>query len=396
LTLDRMLSAAAISDWWTRDGRRGPYPGALRAVFDETLCEKAHQEISRWPGYQPSPLRSLVPLAERLGLAEIGYQDESGRFGLGSFKALGGAYAVICRLSEELGGVPLEAIRAGAHKAAVASMTVATATDGNHGRSVAWGAQQAGCGCKIFIHRAVSAGRQRAMEAFGAEVIRIDGDYDASVRACAQAADALGWHVISDTSYGSYRDIPRQVMAGYSVIASEILASMKPPPTHLFVQAGVGGLAASVAARLWMTLGAGRPRLVIVEADRAACVMASLRAGRPRPVEVRQETVMAGLSCGEVSLVAFELLSQAADSVLAIPDDAVPVAMRAMADGVVSGAPIEAGECAVPGVLALAASCRNRELRDALQLRSSSRVAVIGCEGATDPELYRGLLARAA
>lgn len=391
-----MLEAATITDWWTQETPGGAYPDALRELYDERLCDSAFQEIASWPGYAPSPLRSLSLLADRLGLTEIRYQDESGRFGLGSFKALGGAYAVMCKLSVELGGVPLAAIRAGEHRAAAASVTVATATDGNHGRSVAWGAQQAGCGCKIFVHREVSVGRQQAMAAFGAEVIRVDGDYDDSVRACAQAAAERGWHVISDTSYGDYREVPRQVMAGYSVIAWEVLAGMQPPPTHLFVQAGVGGLAGAVAARLWMGLGAERPKTVIVEADRAACVIASLRTGTPKAVTVEEETVMAGLSCGEISLIAFEILSKVADAVLTIPDDAVPVAMRAMADGEISGAPIEAGECAVPGILALAASCESPAVRGALALDASSHVLVIGCEGATDPDIYQRLLAKAA
>lgn len=373
------------------------YPAALDSILSRTMAEEALGEISSWPGYAPTPLLELKPLANALDLGSILYKDEGHRLGLGSFKALGGAYAVMCfaaaRLEEMTGTRPsLSDIRKGAYAEALRSVTVATATDGNHGRSVAWGAQMAGCQCKIFIHAEVSAGRKAAMEAFGAEVIRIDGDYDASVHRCAEEAAAHGWQIISDTSYEGYMDIPRTVMAGYSVLASEAIAQADAPPTHIFVQAGVGGVAAAVLARFWQEYGANHPHVIVVEPDRAACVFESARQGRAMTVPISEETIMAGLSCGEVSLLAWEILSRGAADFVTIGEEGVGPAMRLLASGRASDAPITAGESAVPGLIALVGAAARQDLRQILRLGPDSRILVIGCEGATDPEIYHRIV----
>lgn len=381
-----------------RSAEEGPYPEALTAVLSPEMTAAAQQAIRGWPGYEATPLRSLDRLAGALGLGAVLYKDESTRFGLGSFKALGGAYAVLRlladRLEAQLGHpVSLEDIRQGRYAESAAQVTVVTATDGNHGRSVAWGAQQAGCRCRIYIHAEVSEGRKQAMEAYGAEVIRIEGDYDASVHLCAEEAAANGWFVVSDTSYEGYNDLPRQVMAGYTLLAEEVLeACGDQPPSHVFIQAGVGGLAAAVCAQMWMSLGERRPRFVIVESDRAACLLESARADSPRNVEIREETVMAGLSCGEVSLLAWDVLSRGASDYLTISDESIAPAMRLLAAGEAGGGKIEAGECAVPGVVALIAACGDPDLRARIGLDAASRVLVLGCEGATDPEIYRAII----
>jgi diaminopropionate ammonia-lyase len=381
-----------------RSAEQGPYPSALTAVLSPEMTAAAQQAIRGWPGYAATPLRSLNRLAAALDLGAVLYKDESPRFGLGSFKALGGAYAVMYLLARRLEAalghpVSLDEVREGRFAEAASAVTVVTATDGNHGRSVAWGAQQAGCRCRIYIHAEVSEGRRRAMEAFGAEVVRIDGDYDRSVHLCAEEAAANGWFVVSDTSYEGYDDLPRQVMAGYTLLAAEVLeACGDQPPTHVFIQAGVGGLAAAVCAQMWMTLGEGRPRFVIVESERAACLLESARADAPRNVEIREETVMAGLSCGEVSLLAWEVLSRGASDYVTISDVGIAPAMRLLAAGAAGGGEIEAGECAVPGVVALIAACADPALRERIDLDRGSRVLVLGCEGATDPEIYRALI----
>ena len=378
----------------------GPWPPRLEALFPRALADRAVAEIRQWPGYAPTPLRSLDRLAGALGLGAVLYKDESGRFGLGSFKALGGAYAVIRLLSDKL-GLDMAAIRAGHGRDAARSITVTTATDGNHGRSVAWGARQAGCDCRIYIHAKVSEGRARAMADLGAEVVRISGDYDDSVHFCARDSAKNGWFMVSDTSYDGYLDIPRQVMAGYATMATEALAQADGRVTHVFVQAGVGGLAAALAARLWMEMGAdsefapesGRPRFVIIESEHAACLMKSAQRGRPATVKVRHETVMAGMSCGEVSLVAWEILRRAASDFVTIADGVVAPAMRMLASGAAGGGEIEAGECSVPGPVTLIAACCDRRLRAAMGLDGHSRVLVIGSEGATDPAIYSEILA---
>lgn len=368
-----------------------------QSVLSMQDAEIAFAEISQWPGYQPTPLRSLDVLCDHVGCAEVLYKDESTRFGLGSFKALGGAYAVLRLVAhqyrEQRGkAVSLAAIRQGELSEFTASMTVTTATDGNHGRSVAWGARNAGCNCRIYIHREVSDGRKEAMEALGATVVRIDGDYDESVRHCAAESSTNDWHVVSDTSYGDYMSVPRDVMAGYTVIASEVLQQTDKPITHLFVQAGVGGLAGAVAARLWLELNDHRPTIILVESEYADCWLQSFRRQEPTAVSIERETVMAGLSCGEVSVLAWDILSQCADHVITLPDRDVATAMKLFADGQMGGGSIEAGECAVPGALALMCCGHDSELQKMVGIGSDSRVLLLGCEGATDPVVYRRLL----
>ena len=376
----------------------GRYPAALEALGFEERFAAADAAIRSWPGYAATPLRSLDRLAADLGIAAVHYKDESGRFGLGSFKALGGAYAVLCVVADVLRArtgevVALEAVRAGEHAAAASDITVCSATDGNHGRSVAWGASNAGCACRIYIHRDVSAEREAAIAAFGAEVVRVDGDYDESVHACAQEAASNGWYVVSDTSYDGYTDVPRQVMAGYSVLSAEVGEVLGDnPPTHVFLQAGVGGLAAAIAAEQWLRWGERRPRVVIVESEHAACLLESARTGGPSTVDIAVETLMAGLSCGEVSLVAWDVLARAASHFVTIPDECVAPTMRLLHQGHLGDGAIEGGECATPGIIALAAAMKDDDVRSSMALDAQSTVLVLGCEGATDKVLYEQLL----
>lgn len=384
----------ALSDHARGQPRRGPYPADLAKVFPAGLFNGAEAEIPQWTGYEPTPLRQLDRLADELDIAAVLYKDESGRFGLGSFKALGGAYAVMRVLAAQ-SGESLADIRSGSCKDAVAGIMVTAATDGNHGRSVAWGAQQAGCPCRIYIHRDVSEGRQRAMEALGAEVVRTAGDYDDSVRVCAGDAAANGWHVVSDTSYPGYDQIPRDVMAGYGVMAAEILSetqSAGTPPSHIILQAGVGGMAAALCARIWLALGADLPRVIIVEADRAPSLLASARAGAMQTVAVVEETIMAGLSCGEVSPLAWDVLRRCTDHFVTMSDDFVAPAMRALASGDLGGGSIEGGECATPGLLTLIAVAGDAGLRHAFDLDEHARVLLIGSEGATDQAIYQNII----
>jgi diaminopropionate ammonia-lyase len=378
------------------------YPDSLKATLSRVDGLRALAEIASWPGYAPTPLDDLPGLAKALGIARLWYKDEGERFGLGSFKALGGAYAVYRYLAEAVAGKTGERPKAaeliaGRHREATKELTVATATDGNHGRSVAWGASLFGCRAVIFIHGSVSQGRKSAIEAFGAEVRRVPGNYDDSVHACAAAAAAAGWQVISDTGYAGYEEIPRQVMQGYAAMAEEIIGQLPlgVRPTHLFLQAGCGGLAAAVAAHLWESWQAGRPRLVVVEPERADCVWRSLEAGNPVRVMGELDTIMAGLACGEVSLVAWDVLRLAAADALAISDDGATAAMRALAEGTAGDPKIVAGEAGVGGLAGLMAVAGDEDRRRKLGLGPTSRVLVIGSEGATDPALYREIVGRA-
>ena len=377
--------AAAAGLRWLLNPRRG-LPGLT--VLPAGGFRRARAEITAWPGYAPTPLRDLPVLAMQAGVASVQVKDESGRFGLGSFKALGGAYAVLGVMQAELArqGIAKAAtaaeLMAGVH--AGAGITVTCATDGNHGRSVAWGAQRFGADCVIFVHPGVSQGRRDAIAGFGAEVREAPGTYDDSVRAAA-AASEHGWHVVSDTSWPGYTEIPREVMQGYRLMAAEALESWSgPPPTHAFVQAGVGGMAAAVSVQLRTLQPA--PALVVVEPHDAACLMASAEAGTITAAG-SLDTVMAGLACGEPSLIAWQELERAAAAFLSIPDAAAVGAMRVLAGcGVVSG---ESGAAGMAGLLRAAA---DPQARAALGLDRSSRILLFSTEGATDPELYARLL----
>ena len=383
---------AALTDHVMGKPLSGAYPPELMEIFSDELFNTASSEITNWSGYGLTPLRSLDSLANALGINAVHYKDESGRFGLGSFKALGGAYAVMRVLSAQT-GLATSDIRAGAAKEAVREVTVAAATDGNHGRSVAWGAGKAGCQCRIYIHRGVSDGRRRAMEELGATVTRTAGDYDNSVGVCARDAAAHAWHVVSDTAYTGYDKIPRDVMAGYGLMVTEILSQLPQPPSHMILQAGVGGLAASLAARFWLECGEPRPRLMVVEADRAPSLLKSARVGKLHSVSISEETIMAGLSCGEVSPLAWEVLWRCADHFVTVADDFVAPAMRCLASGELGGGKIEGGECSTAGLIALIAIATNQKLRGEFSLDQDSRVLLIGSEGATDPDIYHGIVA---
>jgi len=373
------------------------HPGdAAETVLSRDDFAHAAAEISSWAGYRPTPLHRLSALAAELGLGEVLFKDEGPRFGLGSFKALGGAYAGLLVLQRELGRrlgrpVAMREIRDGSLGADIARITLTSATDGNHGRSLAWGAQMVGAPCRIYIHREVSEGRAQAMRDLGAEVVRVPADYDESVRLARQESEENGWFVVSDTSWEGYTQTPRDVMAGYGVMADEIAETLQDRPTHLFVQAGVGGLAAAITARLIQKMGRGT-RIVVVEPELAACIFASAPSGIATTVPIEEETLMAGLSCGEPSPLAWQVLREEVEDFVTIPESLVGPTMRLTARPLGADPAIAAGESAVCGLAALIAAARQPALRKALGLGAGSRVLLIGSEGITDADIYAQIM----
>ncbi len=401
-------SSSAAAAWPVRIAHNGraaaadaAFPGRLDAILPAVGFDAALAEIGGWPGYAPTPLAALPGLARRLGLGAIWYKDEGRRFGLGSFKALGGAYAVLRHLAAlveaRTGARPHTAeLIDGRHRAITEAVTVATATDGNHGRSVAWGARMFGCRCIVYVHATVSEGRCAAIARFGAELRRIAGNYDESVRRCAADAAANGWQVISDTGYDGYMDVPKTVMQGYGVITRETAAQLPPGarPTHLFIQGGVGGLAAAVAAELWQRLGRDRPRVVVVEPDAADCLYRSAVAGTPTTVPGDLDTLMAGLAAGEVSRAAWPVLEAAASDFVTVPDAAAIAAMRLLAEGIGGDPRLVGGEAGVGGLAGLIAAAADPAACRALGLDPAARILLVGSEGDTDPALYREIVGR--
>lgn len=371
---------------------------AVDAVFSFSEFERALRAIQNWEGYQPTPLVSLPGAAERAGVAQVLYKDESQRFGLKSFKALGGAYAVQCVLSdlvEQKTGTraTIDDLQSGRFAEITQDYRVACATDGNHGRSVAWGAQRMGCRCTIFLHEDVTASRQAAVEAFGADVVRVKGTYDHSVAAAAKMAQQHGWTIISDTSYPGYSEVPKLVMEGYRVLVEEIVGNRSDETdfTHVFVQGGVGGLAAAVTAHLVQAGLAGDIRFTMVEPANAACLMRSAKNSTPTRFEGDLKTIMAGLSCGEVSQLVWPIVQNWYSAFMFVPDELAEELMRDLATGAL-GPVLTAGESAVAGLAGFLIAASHPEWRPALGLDQESRILVIGSEGDTDPEGYQKIV----
>lgn len=382
--------------------RARPYSDTERQVLSQAGFRTAKTEISSWPGYRPTPLLALKGLAGRLDVGQVLYKDEGQRLGLKSFKAIGGAYAVLTVLKDHLSqkhGVKDAAVAdlvAGKYRAQLSDVTVAAATDGNHGRSVAWGAQLFGAHCIIYLHSHVSPTREREIARFGAKITRVKGHYDDSVRDCAVDAAKNGWVLVADTSSDPKARVPSLIMQGYSLIADEVLTQTETTgrPTHVFVQAGVGGLAAAFGAHYWELFGKDRPRLIVVEPIQADCVFRSIAAGAPTMVPGDTNTVMACLAAGQVSAPAWVVMQHAVDDVLALPEDAAPDAMRILAAGIDGDPAIVAGESGCAATAGLIAAALDPKLKDALGLDSTSRALVIGSEGATDEDAYLRIVGR--
>ena len=371
------------------------YPDPARQVVSLGALESAWDEARAWPGYAPTPLHGLAALATELDVAEILLKDESERFGLGSFKAIGGAYGALRVVQSELRRRGVEAdgggLRNGRYRNETADIVLTCATDGNHGRAVAWAARALGCTCVVYVPRIVSAARRVAIEAEDAVVIRVDGTYDEALRACNGAAAKQGRLVVSDQSFAGYEAIPRDIMQGYVIVVAEVIEAIatRPPPTHVFVQAGVGGFAAAVCGYLWERLGARRPRFVCVEPVAADCLYRTAVAGRMVTVPGDLDTVMGCLSCAEASTEGWTILNAGATAFLAIEDVLAIAAMKALAGprpGVVLG---ESGAAGLAGLMAVVSDEAAREL---IGLERSSRVLLFGTEGANDPARYEELV----
>ncbi len=378
-----------------------PYGGRAAELFDQAGFEAVWNEVRSWPGYAATPLYDLRGLAAAAGIDRLWYKDEGPRFGLGAFKALGGGYAVFRLLADEVarrtGRKPGSAdLLAGRHRAITGAITVTCATAGNHGKGVAWGAKIFGCEAVIYISEHVSAARERGLADLGASVVRVPGHYEASLRRSEADAASNGWILVTDTAGADYGPIQIDILEGYRVLAEEAVRQLpaSEPPSHVFIQGGVGGLAAGVLAHLWFRYGAARPRFVVVEPENANALMLTAEAGAPAEVSGDLETMMGCLAAAEIHHVAWEILADCADDFLAIPDRPALDLMRRLAAGLDGDRPIVVGESGVAGVAGLWAAAGSEKMRTALGLGPSSRVLVIGSEGANDPEAYRRIVGK--
>ena len=339
------------------------------------LLIDSSKNISKWKGYSATPLLKLDKLNNKLNLKNIFYKDESKRFHLKSFKALGGAYAV-------------EKISKNKNK-----IIVSSATAGNHGRSVAWGAKRLKLKCKIFVSQYVSESRVNEIKKFGAEVIRVKGDYEASLKECQVLSKKNNWKIIQDVSTKNYKYVPQLTMAGYSILIKEISKQTNQYITHVFLQAGVGGMAAGLVAGIAKYFKK-IPKIIIVEPDRADCVLQSIKNKKLRKIRIKKESIMGGMSCNEMSLVPWQILRKASNCCVSISDNNVAKTIAALKDKKFSKNSIVGGECATPGIIALIGICNDIKTRKLINLDQKSNVLVIGCEGNADVKLYKQLLSK--
>ena len=344
----------------------------LKVCGEENVID-AYNKITGWENYSTTPLVKLNKLSKKLNLNNIFYKDESKRFHLKSFKALGGAYAV-------------EKITKGNK-----SVTVATATAGNHGRSVSWGAQRLGLNCKIFISEFVSEARADVMRNLGADVIRVKGNYEASLKECIKQSKKNGWEIIQDVAWQDYEEVPKLTMAGYSVMIKEISNQTDQYITHVFLQAGVGGMASGAIAGIAKYFKK-IPKIIIVEPKTADCVLQSVNVGEMQKIDIKKESIMGGMSCGEVSVVPWKILKFAVNNCISIPDENIARTIAMLKNKYLSDEPITAGECATPGVISLIAAYEDKHIKTELELNEKSNILLIGCEGDADENLYKKLL----
>jgi len=346
----------------------------LNVCGEENIID-ANNVISNWKNYQPTPLLNLEKLSTKLGINNIFYKDESQRFHLKSFKALGGAYAVekVAKENKEI--------------------TISTATAGNHGRSVAWGSQKLGLKCKIFISEYVSEARADEMRKLDAEIIRVKGNYEKSLEACISNSKANGWKIVQDVAWENYETVPKLTMAGYSMMIKEISTQTDQYITHIFLQAGVGGMASGAIAGIAKYFKR-IPKIIIVEPENADCVLKSVDKGALQKVDIKKESIMGGMSCGEVSLIPWRILRESVNCCTSVPDDHVAKTVAMLRNKYFYDKEIVGGECSTPGIISLISTCENKNVKKKLEINENSNILVIGCEGDADKKLYENLLSK--
>ena len=346
----------------------------ILSILSKNEMDEAYRIISTWDNYSPTPLISLNKLSKKLKINKIFYKDESKRFNLKSFKALGGAYAVekVSRGNKEI--------------------VISTATAGNHGRSVAWGSKKLGLKCKIFISEYVSEFRAKVMRSFGADVIRVKGNYDASLKECIKQSKQNNWQIVQDVAWQDYKLVPKLTMAGYSLMMKEISEQINNEQiSHVILQAGVGGMAAAMVAGIARYLD-NVPKVIVVEPDNAACVMESIKAGKIKKISIKKESLMGGMSCDEVSLVPWEILKNSVSYCITVSDDYISKTVKFLSNSKFSDEKIVGGECSTPGIISLTGLCNDSKIKNEINLNENSNVLLFGCEGDADEELYQKLL----
>jgi len=391
---------------WTKNIMMKDYgTGVPTELFNKQAIDKAISFHRTFPDYQPTPLRQLSKLANNLGVGGIYVKDESYRFGLNAFKALGGSYAIgrylAQRLNKDINELPFEVLTSPEVKEQLGDITFATTTDGNHGRGIAWTARQLRQKSVVYMPKGSSQYRLERIRSEGAFAEITDMNYDDAVRMTAEESEKHGWVVVQDTAWEGYEEIPTWIMQGYGTMSAESLEQLNTlgieKPTHIFVQAGVGALAGSVQGYFTSLFKENCPKIVIVEADQADCLYKSALAadGKPRVVGGEMATVMAGLACGEPNPIGWNILRDYSDMFVSSPDWVAAKGMRVLANPLLGDPKVISGEsgAVTTGLLsAIMIDDSFKEAREVLQLDKTSHVLVFNTEGNTDPFKYRSIV----
>ena len=376
-------------------------PGSDLSRLSMAEAEKVRAFHRSFPMYAPTPLVSLRDTAKELGLGAVYVKDESWRFGLNAFKVLGGSYAIGSFLAEKL-GIPMEEasydlLVSPETREKLGQITFVTATDGNHGRGVAWAATRFGQRSVVYMPKGSAPERLENIRAAGADASITELNYDGAVRLANSHAQEYGWTVIQDTAWEGYEEIPTRIMQGYMTMGLEAHEQLPEKPTHIFLQAGVGSLAGAMTGLFSSIYGDEKPVIVIVEPNKADCLFRTAKAddGKLHFVTGDMDTIMAGLACGEPCTIAWEVLRDYADHFLSCPDYAAAQGMRLLARPAGEDTAVVSGESGAATFGALAELMTDPALssfRDAIGLDEHSRVLCFSTEGATDRENYHAVV----
>lgn len=386
-----------------------PHKQKYGAVSTDCFGLEQAQTVRRFhqsfPEYSVTPLVELKSLAEELGVSNIFVKDESYRFGLNAFKVLGGSYAIAREIGIRMGiseeELTLARLLQPDVQARLGQLRFVTATDGNHGRGVAWTAKRLGHRAVVFMPKGTAEERLENIRKLGAEASITDCNYDDSVRLARQYAVEHEGIVVQDTSWEGYHNVPLHIMQGYTTMGAEIVEQLAAygdqAPTHVFLQAGVGAMAGAMAGFIADYYKEARPVITIVEPTKADCLYRTALAndGKLHIVDGALDSIMAGLCCGEPCSIGWQQLAAYADNFVAMPDKAAALGMRVLGNPVGNDAAVVSGESGAAGLGLAVAALRERDLaqlKGSLQLDAESVILCISTEGATDVANYRRIM----
>lgn len=369
--------------------------------LSQPVEEKVKAYHMSFPVYQETPLAHLQETARSLGVSDMYVKDESYRFGLNAFKVLGGSYAMghylADRLGKDMDEVTYDFLTSQSTRDALGDITFVTATDGNHGRGVAWTARQLKQHAVVYMPEGSAVERLRNIQAEGADASITDLNYDDAVRLANRQAEEKGWVMVQDTAWDGYENIPRWIMQGYGTMGLEAYEQLPERPTHIFLQAGVGSMAGAITGLFSSLYGKDKPIITIVEPNEADCIFRTAKAndGKLHPVTGHMRTIMAGLACGEPCSIGWQVLKDYADFFISCPDYAAAQGMRILGNPMGQDPKVVSGESGAAAFGAVTEILRNPELKDfkeQLQLDANSRILFFSTEGDTDRENYRHIV----